>query len=328
MMTTPKNDDLFEDDFLSAMRALENPADLDSKNPHKQINLEKDRETAARSGNPEACKALGIHLCNECHGSGRYRGVRVHQEKAHCFACRGRGYFMRSYADRMADAQKAAAKKVAAVTRIRSELNVRSPELTGWMADNAHWCTLAASLLDQIERGKEPTDRQVEAIIGIRAKSDLRQAQRKAAAKAAQVEVDLTPIRKMFETAIAKGAKNPSYRAEGLIISQAKSHSVNAGMLYVVNDSKIYGGKLDGVIFKPTRDGQASDFANNRTAAAALAVIAEDPLAAAVRHGRLTGYCSCCGRLLVNDSKPDTDGLTSVERGIGPVCGRKMGLIH
>lgn len=34
--------------------------------------------------------------CGQCHGTGRYQGARVHQEKAHCFACRGLGYFKSS----------------------------------------------------------------------------------------------------------------------------------------------------------------------------------------------------------------------------------------
>ena len=31
--------------------------------------------------------------CGQCAGTGVYSGVRVHQEKTNCFACRGKGYF-------------------------------------------------------------------------------------------------------------------------------------------------------------------------------------------------------------------------------------------
>ena len=34
--------------------------------------------------------------CGQCAGTGRYQGARVHQEKSHCFACRGKGYFLSS----------------------------------------------------------------------------------------------------------------------------------------------------------------------------------------------------------------------------------------
>ena len=45
---------------------------------------------------------------------------------------------------------------------------------------------------------------------------------------------------------------------------------------------------------------------------------ASDPLTAAVRYGRETGSCSCCGRDLTN---PD-----SIAAGIGPICREKYGL--
>ena len=38
--------------------------------------------------------------CQQCAGTGFYQGRRVHQEKEHCFACRGKGYFLSSAADR------------------------------------------------------------------------------------------------------------------------------------------------------------------------------------------------------------------------------------
>lgn len=327
------------DDFLSAIRGLEDPL-FEDPNPHKTIATEKAREAAARASDAEACKALGIHICHQCGGSGQFRGVRVHQPKAHCFACKGKGYFMRSYADRVKDQQKREQAKRSATDRIRSELNARSPEMDHWLAENTHWCDIARSVLELINKGKEPSERQLEAVISIRAKSDKTKAEKRAAREAEKaktyVQVDLQPIRDMFEAAVAKGAKKPTYRAEGVVISLAKQTSVNAGMLYVKNEAGYYGGKLDGIVFKPVTDGAAHDFARFeakdgevilRTAAAALEVIAENPLEAAIRYGRATGYCACCGRLLVNDSKPDADGLTSVERGIGPICARKFGLM-
>lgn len=37
-------------------------------------------------------------------------------------------------------------------------------------------------------------------------------------------------------------------------------------------------------------------------------------------YGRKTGVCCVCGIELTNDHTPGPDGLTSVERGVGPVC--------
>jgi len=45
---------------------------------------------------------------------------------------------------------------------------------------------------------------------------------------------------------------------------------------------------------------------------------AGDPLTAAIRYGKETGACSCCGRDLTN---PD-----SIAAGIGPICREKYGL--
>jgi hypothetical protein len=45
---------------------------------------------------------------------------------------------------------------------------------------------------------------------------------------------------------------------------------------------------------------------------------AADPLTAAVRYGRETGACSCCGRDLTN--------AQSIAAGIGPICREKFGL--
>jgi hypothetical protein len=39
---------------------------------------------------------------------------------------------------------------------------------------------------------------------------------------------------------------------------------------------------------------------------------------AAVRYGRQTGRCSCCGRELTNKA--------SIDAGIGPICASKWGL--
>jgi hypothetical protein len=43
----------------------------------------------------------------------------------------------------------------------------------------------------------------------------------------------------------------------------------------------------------------------------------KDPLTAAIRYGKVSGECSCCGRELTDPQ--------SIERGIGPVCATKFG---
>lgn len=51
---------------------------------------------------------------------------------------------------------------------------------------------------------------------------------------------------------------------------------------------------------------------------AVLLEAANDPLTAAVRYGKETGSCSCCGRDLTNPE--------SIKLGIGPICREKFGM--
>lgn len=56
----------------------------------------------------------------------------------------------------------------------------------------------------------------------------------------------------------------------------------------------------------------------NGAVADVLSTIEQDPAAAIIAHGKLTGICGCCGRTLTD---PD-----SIEAGIGPVCAKKFGI--
>ncbi len=89
-----------------------------------------------------------------------------------------------------------------------------------------------------------------------------------------------------------------------------KAGSANAGGLYV-KEAKggDYLGKVVGGQFVAAFGTPAPRVAEIK---AALAVIATDPAAAAVRYGKATGICSCCGRALTDPA--------SVEAGIGPIC--------
>lgn len=64
-----------------------------------------------------------------------------------------------------------------------------------------------------------------------------------------------------------------------------------------------------------------------RPSAAVLSAIAKNPLAAAVLYGKKIKRCAMCHRSLTDDKNKGKDGLTSLERGIGPDCAEKMGLV-
>lgn len=128
--------------------------------------------------------------------------------------------------------------------------------------------------------------------------------------KPAATELDVSRIEELFRAAKDAGLKRPAFRAEGVEISEASASSRNVGALYVKADG-VYQGKVMGGRFMPVRD------VEENTAAALLAVAA-DPRAAAVRYGRLTGHCACCGRELTDPE--------SVARGVGPICEARWGL--
>jgi hypothetical protein len=52
--------------------------------------------------------------------------------------------------------------------------------------------------------------------------------------------------------------------------------------------------------------------------------IAADPMAAAVLYGRTATRCAICHRKLTDDVNKGTDGLTSLQRGIGPKCAKRV----
>lgn len=252
--------------------------------------------------------------CGQCAGTGRYQGARIHQEKAHCFACRGLGYFKSSPEKRrqMRDAARAKARN-----NLERGLAAFAEQHPVMFADlrEAHALRegsgFIVSLADQLFTKGTLSDKQIAAWYRGKARLEEVRAQRAAEAESRKVAgVDLAPIRAMFDTAKANGLKKTAYRAEGLILKAAPDSGRNAGALYVTDDQQEYLGKLVGTTFHPVRTAPAS-------VAEALRAIAEDPKEAAVRWGRKTGRCSCCGRELTDPA--------SVSMGIGPICAEKWG---
>lgn len=255
--------------------------------------------------------------CGQCAGTGRYQGARVHQDKAHCFACRGKGFFYSSYADRMKAKQAARAraknKLEVAIAAFEEQEPVMFADLRStWRDAGGDGNTFIYSLAQQLFTKGHLSDKQVAAWHRGKQRLEEIRAQRAAEAEARKVaNVDLTPIRTMFDHAKASGLKRTAYRAEGLVLKAAADTGRNPGALYVTSaDSDEYLGKLVGTTFHPVRSAPAS-------VGAALQAIAQDPKEAAVRWGRKTGTCSCCGRELTDPN--------SVALGIGPICAQKWG---
>jgi hypothetical protein len=244
--------------------------------------------------------------CGQCGGTGLYSGVRVHQEKTNCFACRGKGFF-KTDPRKLEKARQQRAKKKQDTIAAAQQLN-QETAIYAQVFAMATWNELAASLAEQHNAGRAWSEKQVLAIQGMVARMEERRAQRAAGAES----VDLSSIVAMFDHAKTSGYKRPVYRAEGIKISLAPESSANAGALYVKTDEGDYLGKVADGKFYGTRD--ATDEHKQ-----ALAVIAENPKDAAIRYGRQTGSCACCGRPLSNKQ--------SVDLGIGPICRDKWGFM-
>ncbi len=117
-----------------------------------------------------------------------------------------------------------------------------------------------------------------------------------------------------FEAAKGKGAKRLTLRFEGVnvkpnrdltalwVTSQTESEEGNYGLQP----------KYLGKITRTSIDSKFSD-----TVRETIMGAASDPLTAAIKYGKISGSCSCCGREL---TKAD-----SIERGIGPICADKFG---
>ena len=246
--------------------------------------------------------------CGQCAGTGLYQGARIHQEKRHCFACRGKGYFKtdprKLQKQRAARALKREELKAAAM-----QANIDTELLEHFKAYNMlEWNDFARSMYDQHCAGKEWSEKQVTAALNMVEKTRISREKRAAEREANAVEVNLQTIIDLFDTAKSSGYKRPVYRAEGLIISLAPATGVNAGALYVKDADKQYLGKVI--------DGK---YVGREEAKAGLAIIAQDPREAAIRYGQKTGTCACCGRALTNNA--------SIELGIGPICASRWQLM-
>lgn len=250
------------------------------------------------------------HPCHECAGTGFYRGVRIHQEKSQCFACKGKGYFKKSYSDRLKARGQAAARKVKKTDEVKAGFREANKGLIESLEAIASWHQFAASMIASFNQYGSLTDKQVTALWSALARVEAKRAEREAAKLTKTGEVDVTAINAMFASATASGLKRPRFLTDRLDLSLASANGKNPGAVYVKCD-KEYAGKIVAGKFVPVNSAPADILELVRNLAAS-------PIKAAKEYGRLTGRCSCCGRTLTDKR--------SVELGIGPICESKWGI--
>ena len=243
--------------------------------------------------------------CGQCRGTGQFRGYSG-RVVGQCHACQGRGYFLSSEADRAKKRNGARQRKAARLNEQRETFEAANPGMVEFIGKAAEWSDFARSMRDALAQYGYLTDKQASSVARMMQTCKERQEARATERKANEQVVDLSPIRAMFETAVASGHKKPIYRAAGLIISRAPDAGRNPGALYVKDaETDDYLGKILGTHY-------------TGKAALGLTAIAADPRGEAVKFGQRTGRCSCCGATLTNGE--------SIEAGIGPICASKWGL--
>jgi hypothetical protein len=118
-----------------------------------------------------------------------------------------------------------------------------------------------------------------------------------------------------FMAARAKGAKRLTMRFSDAIL---KLNKTGDAIWVLSSTEKVEGdyGLQPKYLGKITPNRLDSRIPDN--VKAVLLEAAADPLTAAIRYGKETGSCSCCGKELTNKE--------SIRLGIGPICREKFGL--
>ena len=117
-----------------------------------------------------------------------------------------------------------------------------------------------------------------------------------------------------FEAAKNKGAKRLTLRFAGVNVKPNRDLTA----LWVTSQTEKEAGEYGlqpKYLGKVTRNGCDSRLSDD--VKSVILDAANDPLTAAIRYGKVSGECSCCGRELTDPQ--------SIARGIGPICADKFG---
>jgi len=246
--------------------------------------------------------------CKGCNGSGRFLSWRG-EVVGDCFKCKGSGVIFTKTDPKVLEANrvKAIAKRHAAAKQsvdAAVEFLASNQAIHDWFRENlAKDNDFAQSLFDQLYNKGSLSAGQIAAIEKSIAREAGWAAER--AAKDAAMPTN-SRLHDAFAKAQEAGLKKPSLRIDGYRFSLAPARGVNAGCIYAKADNGDYLGKINeqGKFFS-VRDcpEEAVEFVNT---------LGGDLLERALKHGKDTGECSCCGRQLTDPK--------SIAKGIGPVC--------
>lgn len=258
-------------------------------------------------------KERETHPCGQCSGTGKWSGGTNRHGNSNCLACKGKGFFYASPAERFkAKAQRVARKAKLAQDAKDDFMAEHEGLIEGLRA--MQWHNIASSLLASFDKYNALTDKQAALASKIVAEQAERDAKRAAERAALNVKVDLGRVEEIFATAQMSGIQYPKLRLNGLVLSKAGPNAKNAGAINVKA-----GPAFEDDYYGYVRDGELTAFRKCTTEVTeALQALAADPLSSATAYGHKFGICACCGRTLTNKD--------SIERGIGPICAANWGL--
>lgn len=248
--------------------------------------------------------------CPKCKGSGRFVSW-AGRDVGPCLHCKGNGKMQYKTAPtaRANGRAYSAHRRAKKIEENLSGFALKHPDEWDWIRQHRDRIAFAGNMYVALERYGDLTPGQMQAVQRNTVKTKERQ--EAAAGRIANAPVvDPTPIIEAFKKASAT-LKRPILRVGALKFSWAAANSKNAGCLYVKSTSGDYLGKITTDKFISSRE--CDDMGLTPKALETIA----DPKGAAIRHGRLTGMCACCGAELSN--------AESIARGIGPICATKFG---
>lgn len=250
-----------------------------------------------------------LYPCEICSGKGKLHSLYGSRT---CPSCKGKKFFKNSPATRRKWKEDAIRCERAKLDKKKAAFQEQNPGLVEFLRENCKWSDFFGSLLDSFGQHGGLTENQVRAARASMEKIIQSRKEQEQAREEKRVVVDLATIKEMFNKAVSSGLKRTKYRAEGLELTRAPDTGRNPGAIYVnrIEDGEYVGKVINGK-FEPVRSTVEED-------KLAILRIAENPREAAVRWGKQTGTCSCCGRELTN--------AASIALGIGPICADKWGL--
>ena len=191
-------------------------------------------------------------------------------------------------------------------TLMTNNFEKENPGLIDALAEITSWNSFAASLVEQYNKRKTLSEKQTFAAVAMLAKIKQKQSDR----KSNMISLDVSKILAVLDKA-DPAMKTPKIRVGDFVFSKPAPHSKNAGSLYIKQLGE-YIGKVTGGYYLPV--GSVS-----KDTVAEIQEICKNPMEVAVAYGRRTGSCAVCARELTVKE--------SIDRGIGPICADKLGLI-